>query len=66
MAAFAGEHALSGLAGEIRSCISSEQFDLTNYTEPRVRDLVASAFSSPLTAPTEMIRFTFVSSFHSG
>jgi hypothetical protein len=61
MAAFSEEQALSGLAGEIRSSISSEQFDLSNYTETRAKDLVTAAFSSPLTAPTQMIRFTFVS-----
>ncbi len=59
MAAFGGE-TLSGMAGEIRGSITSEQFDLANYTEARVRDLVTAAFSSPLTAPTAMVRFTFV------
>ena len=35
-------------------------YDLSGYTESRARDLVVSAFSSPLSAPTEMIRVTFV------
>lgn len=51
---------LSGLAGEIRSAISSEQYDLGGYTEPRAKDLIISAFGKPLTAPTEMIKCTFV------
>jgi hypothetical protein len=51
---------LSGLAGDIRSTITSEQFDLGGYNELRARDLIISAFSSPLTAPTEMIKITFV------
>ena len=58
MAAF--EEQLSGMAGEIRSSLTSEQFDLANYTELRARDLVLAAFSSPLSAPTTMVRFTFV------
>ena len=48
------------MAGEIRGSITSEQFDLANYTEARARDLVTAAFSSPLSAPTAMVRFTFV------
>ena len=51
---------ISGIAGEIRSSLTSEQFDLGGYTEQRVRDLVIGAFSSPLEAPREMVRFTFV------
>ena len=51
---------LSGIAGDIRSSITSDQFDLSNYTEQRCRDLITAAFSSPLSAPTEMIRFTFI------
>jgi hypothetical protein len=51
---------LSGLAGEIRASTSSEQFDLAGYTEERARQLIQNAFGAPLTAPTEMIRFTFV------
>ena len=58
MAAF---ETLSGLAGEIRACATSEQFDLSGYTEPRVRELMTTAFGGPpLESPTEMIRFTFV------
>ena len=52
--------ALSGLAGEIRSSTASEQFDLSGYSESRVKDLMLATFSTPLTAPTEMVRFTFV------
>lgn len=54
------EEQLSGMAGEIRSSLTSEQFDLANYTEARARDLVLAAFSSPLSAPSTMVRFTFV------
>ena len=57
MAAF---EQLSGLAGEIRASITSEQFDLAGYTEPRVKELLHQAFSEPLEAPTEMVKFTFV------
>ncbi|GAX77342.1 hypothetical protein CEUSTIGMA_g4788.t1 [Chlamydomonas eustigma] len=49
-----------GLAGEIRASIVSDQFDLSGYTEARVKDLVVAAFSTPLTAPKEMVRFTFL------
>lgn len=52
--------AATGLARDIRAAVASEQFDLGGYTEVRVTDLVNAAFSSPLTAPSEMIRFTFV------
>ena len=51
---------LSGMAGEIRRCVDSEQFDLAGYTEQRVTDLMVSAFGTPLTAPTKMVRFTFI------
>lgn len=51
---------LSGLAGDIRATITSEQFDLGGYNEQRARDLIISAFTAPLTAPTEMIKITFV------
>ena len=51
---------LSGLPGEVRSALTSEQFDLANYTEQRVADFVRATFSTPLTAPTQMVRFTFV------
>jgi len=60
MAEFEGKAQLSGMAGEIRSATTSEQFDLGGYTELRATDLIKSAFSSPLTEPTKMIRFTFV------
>lgn len=61
MAGFAPPPAqLAGMAGEIRGAMDSEQFDLAGYNEQRVTDLMTSAFSSPLTAPTKMIRFTFI------
>lgn len=50
----------SGLAGTIRNSLESEQFDLAGYTEPRVAELIHAAFATPLSAPTEMVRFTFV------
>ena len=52
--------ALSGMAGEIRSLIASEQFDLGGYTESRATDLVKAAFSKPLEAPSKMISIKFV------
>ena len=51
---------LSGMAGEIRNSIESDQFDLGGYTEIRATELIKSAFSTPLTAPTSMVKFTFV------
>ena len=60
MAEFQNEEHLSGLARDIRSTTTSEQMDLGNYTEQRARDLVVAGFSTPLTAPTEMIKFTFI------
>ena len=48
------------MAGEILGAIDSEQFDLAGYNEARVTDLMTSAFGSPLTAPTKMVRFTFI------
>jgi hypothetical protein len=60
MAQFAEIEQLSGLAGDIRSSVSSEQYDLGGYTEIRARELIITAFSKPLSAPTEMIKFTFV------
>lgn len=51
---------LSGLAGDIRTSITSEQYDLGGYTEQRARDLMLAAFTNPLTAPTEMVKFTFI------
>ncbi|KAF0685670.1 Aste57867_22506 [Aphanomyces stellatus] len=50
----------SGLVGDIRRAVASEQLDLGGYTEQRTHDLVVAAFGTPLTVPTEMIRFTFV------
>lgn len=51
---------LSGLAGEIRSSLNSDQFDLGGYNEQRVKDLMVSAFSKPLSNPKEMVRFSFI------
>jgi hypothetical protein len=51
---------MSGLVGEIRSSTTSEQFDLGGYTEQRAADMIRGAFSTPLSAPTQMVRFTFV------
>lgn len=59
MAAFDGEQ-LSGLAGQIRRSIESDEYDLANYTESRVKELMIAAFSAPLTGPTAMIRCTFI------
>eukprot|EP01035_Chromulina_nebulosa_P030499 gene30499-40527_t len=60
MAEFATGEQLSGLAGEIRSSVTSDQYDLGGYTEQRAKDLMHATFSAPLTAPTEMIKCTFV------
>mmetsp|Transcript_18382 Transcript_18382/g.30807 ORF Transcript_18382/g.30807 Transcript_18382/m.30807 type:complete len:464 (+) Transcript_18382:108-1499(+) len=60
MAEFDSKTQLSGLAGEIRASISSEQFDLAGYTEVRAIDLMTSAFGSPLTEPKQMVKFQFV------
>mmetsp|Transcript_16823 Transcript_16823/g.25295 ORF Transcript_16823/g.25295 Transcript_16823/m.25295 type:complete len:450 (-) Transcript_16823:143-1492(-) len=51
---------INGLAGDIRSSLSSEQYDLAGYTESRTHDLIHQAFSQPLNTPTQMIKFTFV------
>ena len=40
MAAFGGGEALSGMAGEIRSSIESDQFDLAGFTEEKSTNLV--------------------------
>lgn len=50
----------SGLCGEIRSALESEQYDLGGYTESRARDLILQAFGKPLDAPTKMIRCQFL------
>jgi len=61
MAQFAADtESLSGLAGDIRLSVTSEQFDLGGYNEQRAHDLIKGAFSKPLTAPTEMVKFQFV------
>ena len=58
MAAF-GEQ-LSGLAGKIRTSTTSEQFDFSNFDELRTKQTLTAAFSQPLTAPKEMVRFQFI------
>eukprot|EP01038_Epipyxis_sp_PR26KG_P006451 gene6451-8873_t len=60
MSEFASTETLSGLAGEIRTSFSSEQFDLNGYNEIRAKDLIITSFTNPLTAPNEMVKFTFV------
>lgn len=50
----------SGMAGEIRAAMESEQFDLANMTEQRVTDLMCNSFSEALTAPQKMLKFTFI------
>lgn len=54
------EHEVSGLARDIRAIVTSDQFDLGGYTETRARDLIIQSFAKPLTAPSEMIKITFV------
>lgn len=62
MSAFGSEEHehYSGLVRDIRNATASDQFDLGGYTESRTRDLISHAFAKPLTAPTEMVKFTFV------
>lgn len=60
MATFLEEEGYSGLVRDIRTSLTSEQFDLGGYNEVRTRDLVLQAFSKPLPVPTEMVKFTFV------
>ena len=60
MASFDNQQQLSGLAGQLRAATESDQYDLAGYTEQRIRDLVTASFSSPLTAPNKMIKFTFI------
>lgn len=62
MASFASEDnsLLSGLAKEIYYSIESDTYDLGNYTEERVKDLIKKVFSSPLPNPTSMIKITFI------
>lgn len=60
MSSFESSDHLSGIAGEIRRSVDSDQFDLSGYTEIRVRDFVSSAFVKPLDAPKKMIRFSFI------
>lgn len=56
MSAFEEE---KGLVGKILRSTESEVYDLSNFTESRCRDLISKCFRTPLTACTEMIKFTF-------
>lgn len=58
MASF--EEHFSGLARDIRSSTTSEQFDLAGYSENRTKELVQSAFGTPMKDLTSMVRFTFI------
>jgi hypothetical protein len=51
----------SSLAKEIiRAAASgSEEWDLKNYSQPKVEELVAAAFKEPLPL-NEMVRFSFI------
>jgi hypothetical protein len=63
MSHFVGEehpHEATGLARDIRASVVSDQFDLGGYTEQRAKDLIYSAFKTPFSAPTEMIKITLV------
>lgn len=55
-----GDEHVSGLAGEVRSCLQSDQFDLAGYTENRTKEFIIAAFQKPLMSPKQMVRFTFV------
>jgi hypothetical protein len=51
---------IHGLAGEIRTALESDQYDLGGYNEVRAYDLIHNAFGTPLPAPTKMIKCQFV------
>jgi|EP01033_Poteriospumella_lacustris_P012198 hypothetical protein len=51
---------IHGLAGEIRTALESDQYDLGGYSEVRAYDLIRNAFGTPLPAPTKMIKCQFV------
>lgn len=55
-----GSEHRGGLIGQIRALTESDQFDLANYTEPRIKDLLQSSFSTPLTNVKSMIRVQFI------
>ena len=57
MSSFAAEDSsvLSGLAKEIFYSIESDTYDLGNYTEERVKELIRKVFSSPLPNPTRLL-----------
>lgn len=52
---------MSNLASKIRSCSESDQFDLANYTESRVNELVTASFTEPFKGSYPvMISFKFI------
>jgi len=51
--------AVSGLAGKIRACKESDQFDLSGYDKAQCTNLVKAAFSDPVPL-AEMVRISFV------
>lgn len=51
---------LSGLAKVIRETVASARFDLEGYTEEKVKELITNTFAESFTAPTELIKLTFV------
>lgn len=60
MAAFDQGGEIHGLAGEIRTALESDQYDLGGYNEVRAHDLIQNAFATPLPAPTKMIKCQFI------
>ena len=59
MAAF-DEQPMSGMAGEIRACTTSEQFDFAGVSQTRVTDTIKNAFASPLKGPKTMVKISFI------
>lgn len=51
---------LSGMAGQIRGSIASDQFDFAGHSESKITDIITGAFSTPLETPTKMISFKFI------
>lgn len=61
MSNFVGEEEnCSGLVREVRLSTTSDQYDLSGYTEQRVRDFVKETFSKPFKYAKNMIKCTFV------
>lgn len=50
---------ISGLAGRVRACTDSDQFDLSGYSKEQCLDLAKDAFEKPIELPA-MIRISFV------